>query len=396
MRQSLFRSSLARLLALALFSVATLLAGGTQMDAASKTKKLWVYVGTYTGDESKGIYLLELDLADGSLKSLGVAAETKNPSFVAIHPNQRLLYSVSEVSDLDGVKTGGVAGFSIDQKTGKLTLLNRQPSGGGGPCHLVVDQTGRNVLVANYGGGSVSALPIQEDGRLKKASAFIQHRGSSVDPRRQGEPHAHSINIDGDNRFAVVADLGLDKVLVYKFDPAKGTLTPNTPPSAAVKPGAGPRHFAFHPNGRNAYVINEIGNTVTTFRYDGEKGILDPIQSISTLPADFEGTSHTAEVQVHPSGKFVYGSNRGHDSIAVYSVNPETGKLTLVEIEPTGGETPRNFGLDPTGQYLLAANQSTGDVFVFSIDQKTGELKATGAKVDVPAPVCLKFMPKPE
>ena len=366
------------------------------MDAASKTKKLWVYVGTYTGDESKGIYLLELDLADGSLKSLGVAAETKNPSFVAIHPNQRLLYSVSEVSDLDGVKTGGVAGFSIDQKTGKLTLLNRQPSGGGGPCHLVVDQTGRNVLVANYGGGSVSALPIQEDGRLKKASAFIQHRGSSVDPRRQGEPHAHSINIDGDNRFAVVADLGLDKVLVYKFDPAKGTLTPNTPPSAAVKPGAGPRHFAFHPNGRNAYVINEIGNTVTTFRYDGEKGILDPIQSISTLPADFEGTSHTAEVQVHPSGKFVYGSNRGHDSIAVYSVNPETGKLTLVEIEPTGGETPRNFGLDPTGQYLLAANQSTGDVFVFSIDQKTGELKATGAKVDVPAPVCLKFMPKPE
>jgi 6-phosphogluconolactonase len=298
---------------------------------------------------------------------------------------------VAEIDMFDGQKAGGVAAFSIDKNTGHLTKLNEQPSGGAGPCHVVVDKEGKNVLVANYGGGSVSALPIGEDGQLKPPSSSIQHEGSSVNPQRQKEPHAHSVNLDAAGKFAFVADLGLDKVMIYRFDPAQGQLTPNNPPSVSVSPGSGPRHFAFHPNGQFAYVINEIGNTVTAFRYDAEEGRLTPLESVSTIPKDYKDTTHTAEVQVHPSGKFVYGSNRGHDSIAVFTVNQDTGKLTS-KGQTQCPATPRNFGIDPSGQFLLALGQSANQIEVFRINQDTGELVSTGKKVKVPSPVCVKFL----
>lgn len=354
-----------------------------------------VYIGTYTGAKSKGIYVSRLDAASGKLGALELAAATASPSFLAIHPSQRFLYAVGEINDFGGKKSGAVNAFSVDRKTGTLNLLNQQPSGGPGPCHLVVDRTGKSVLVANYGGGSVSALPIQADGKLGNPTAFIQHEGSSVNPQRQKEPHAHSINVDAANRFAVAADLGLDKLLIYRFDAVKGTLVPNDPPHASVKPGAGPRHFAFHPKGRYAYVINEMRCTVTAFGYDPQRGELKELQTIPTLP---EGQSvqpghSTAEVQVHPSGKFLFGSNRGHDSIVVYAIDENTGKLTFVENQPTQGKIPRNFGIDPTGAFLLAANQNSDNIVVFRIDSKTGRLNPTGQTVEVPAPVCVKFVP---
>ena len=274
---------------------------------------------------------------------------------------------------------------------GKLTPLNQQPSRGSAPCHLVVDRAGKTLLLANYGGGSVAAFPIGPDGRLGESTAFVQHSGSSTNPQRQKEPHAHSINLDAANRFAVAADLGLDKVLVYRFDAAKGTLSPNEPPSTSVKAGSGPRHFAFHPNGRNAYVINEIASTVTAFQYDAAQGVLKEVQTLSTLPKGYTGDTSTAEVQVHPSGKFLYGSNRGHDSIAVFAIEAN-GTLRYIENTPTGGSTPRNFGISPDGKYLLAANQKSDNVVVFRIDPKSGRLTSTGNTLEVPSPVCVKFL----
>lgn len=352
---------------------------------------LRIYVGTYTSGASQGIYVGQLDLTTGGLRLDGVAAETKNPSFLAIHPSRRFLYAVGEIGDFAGKRTGAVSAFRIEPATGRLELLNQQSSGGGGPCHLVVDPTGRNALVANYGGGSVSVLPIGEDGGLEPATAFMQHQGASVNPRRQQGPHAHSINLDAANRFALVADLGLDKILIYRFDPAAGTLAPNEPAWASVAAGAGPRHFAFHPNGKFAYVINELHSTLTAFHYDAARGALVQVQTVPTLPAPVEGNS-TAEVQVHPSGRFVYGSNRGHDSIAVFAVDADNGRLTLVEHEPTQGKTPRNFGVDPTGRFLLACNQGSDTIVSFRIDPETGALTPTGHRLDVPAPVCVKFV----
>ncbi|HJS09091.1 MAG TPA: lactonase family protein, partial [Pirellulales bacterium] len=248
------------------------------------------------------------------------------------------------------------------------------------------------VLVANYGGGSVAVLPIDKDGRLRPASSFVQHKGSSVNPKRQEAPHAHSINVDPAGAFAVVADLGLDKVLVYRFDAAAGTLTANDPPHATVSPGAGPRHFAFHPSGRFAYVINEMNSTVTAFAYDAKKGTLSEIDTKSTLPGPQQGNS-TAEVQVHPSGKFLYGSNRGHNSLAIFRIDEKTGALTAAGHQLTGGRTPRNFGIDPTGKFVLAANQGSDSVVVFRVDQETGKLEETGQSIKVPTPVCVKFLP---
>jgi 6-phosphogluconolactonase len=294
----------------------------------------------------------------------------------------------------DGQQTGAVTAFAIDPATGDLSRLNHQPSGGPGPCHLAVDREGRNVLVANYAGGSVAVLPIRPDGRLGEATATIQHRGQGADPRRQEAPHAHCVNLDAANRFAVVADLGLDKVMIYRFDPSKGTLSPNDPPSVAVKPGSGPRHFAFHPDGRHAYVINELGNTVTVFDYDPGRGALTPRQTVSTLPSDFHGTSYTAEIQVHPTGAFLYGSNRGHDSIAVFVIDPKSGELTPLEHQGRGIKTPRNFAVDPTGHYLVVANQDSASLVVFKIDPKSGALVPVGDKVSVPKPVCVEFVPK--
>ncbi len=378
----------ARTLLLALTTF--LLPGGVRAEDA-KPDKLRVYVGTYTqGTKSQGIYLLELDLADGALTSKGVAGAAVNPSFLALSPNRRFLYAVGEVNDVNGKKGGGVSAFAVDSASGKLTLLNQQSSVGAGPCHITVDAGGKNALVANYGGGSVAVLPIGADGKLAEASCFVQHEGRSVDKGRQEGPHAHSINLDKANRFAFVADLGLDKVLVYRFDAAKGTLTPNDPPAAKVAPGAGPRHFAFHPSGKYAYVVNEMNSTVTAFAYDAGHGTLKEIQTISTLPEGFKGDTSTAEVQAHPSGKFLYASNRGHDSLAIFVIDPQTGRLTAVGHQE-GIKVPRNFGIDPTGRYVLAAHQAGNKVQAFRVDSATGKLTAAGDGVAVPAPVCVKM-----
>ncbi len=358
---------------------------------ADQPHSVWVYVGTYTGGESRGIYVCRLDLATGRLTGPELAAEVASPSFLAVHPSGSYLYAVGETGG--GNVAGGVHAFAIESHGSQLRHLNTQPSGGAGPCHLVVDATGRNVLVANYGGGSVAVLPIEQDGRLAEPSCIVQHEGSSVNPQRQEAPHAHSINLDPGNRFAFAADLGLDQVLVYRFDSEAGTLTPNDPPYAKVAAGAGPRHFAFHPSGNWAYVINELANTVTAFGYDAQHGVLREIQTISTLPPEFKDPSYTAEVVVHPSGKFLYGSNRGHDSLAIFSIDGRSGELKLVGHEPTGGKTPRNFAAEPTGKYVLVANQATDSVFVFEVDMHSGKLKRVGEGLKVPTPVCLRFLP---
>jgi 6-phosphogluconolactonase len=316
-----------------------------------------VYVGTYTQGKSKGIYQFRMDPVSGQLTPAGLAAETVNPSFLAIAPDHRFLYAVNEIGDFEGTDCGAVSAFAIDPKNGKLTFLNQQSSRGSAPCHLIVDRHGKNVLVANYGGGSMAVLPIAPDGRLAAASAFVQHHGSSINPRRQKEPHAHSINLDAANRYAFAADLGLDKVLIYRFDAAQGTLIPHDPPSASIAPGSGPRHFAFHPNGRSAYVINEINSSVTALGFDANSGALTLLQMVSTLPEGFTGNNSTAEIQVHPSGRFLYGSNRGDNSIAIFAIDADTGKLTGIGHEPTQGKTPRGFRIDPTGHFLLTANQ---------------------------------------
>jgi 6-phosphogluconolactonase len=353
--------------------------------------EVFVYFGTYTGQKSKGIYVSRFNHDNGGLTAPELAVETKSPSFLAIHPNGKFLYAVGEVAEFQRKKAGSIGAFSIDHKTGKLTALNQQTSGGDGPCHLVVDRAGKYVLAANYGGGSVTAIALKPDGSLGDVTAFVQHEGKSVNPQRQEKPHGHSINVDKDNRFAVAADLGLDKLLVYRLG-KDGKLQPNDPPFASVKPGAGPRHFAFHPKGDRAYVINEMTCTVTAFDWDDRKGVLKETQTISTLPPGEEvkrGFS-TAEVQVHPSGKFVYGSNRGHDSIVVFRIDGD--ELKYVENESTQGKTPRNFGIDPSGEWLLAANQNSDTVVAFRIDEKTGALEATGSKIEAPTPVCVKFL----
>ena len=375
------------------FGMFTLLAGLIPAVAsAADDGTVRVYIGTYTGETSQGIYISRLNGDTGALSKVELAAEVKNPSFLAIHPNHIFLYAVNEVSDSDGKPTGAVSAFAIDNNSGKLKLLNHQSSEGAGPCHLVVDRAGKNVLVANYGAGSCACLPIDADGRLGKATAAIQHRGKSADPQRQAGPHAHSINLDPANRFAFVADLGLDQILIYRFDSTKGTLAANDPPAGAVAAGSGPRHFAMHPAGKFAFVINEMANTVTAFAFDSKRGSLQELQTITTLPRDYKETSYTAEVVVHPSGKFLYGSNRGHDSLAIFTIDQATGKLTAAGHQPTGGKTPRNFAIDPTGNWLLAENMDSGTIVVFRIDPHSGGLKPSGQTLDVPSPVCVRMI----
>lgn len=351
------------------------------------------YIGTYTRGESQGIYRFDLDLATGKPTEPQLAAEAVNPSFLAIHPSRKSLYAVGEVGNFEGQENaGGVTAYQIDQKTGDLTKLNSQVSGGRGPCHVSVDATGKVVLVANYGGGSVASMKINEDGSLEPASSVIEHEGSSVHPRRQTAPHAHSVNVDPTNRFAVVADLGLDQVLVYRLATATGQLVPHDPPFVRTPEGGGPRHLAFHPNGKYAYVNNELTMSVTGFRYDAELGQFEILSTHDTLPEDADGANNsTAEVLVHPAGKFLYVSNRGHDSIAMFHIKKD-GTLRPEGHVSTQGETPRNFGIDPTGRFLLAANQNSGTVVVFRIDLHTGALTATGDVVEIPNPVCVRFL----
>ena len=366
----------------------------TNLLAADPPKELLAYFGTYTGGgKSKGIYCYKLDLASGKLTDVGVTEGIKNPSFMAIHPNGKYLYAVSEVSE-GGKPSGAVSAYSLDRTSGRLTPLNHQSSEGAGPCHVSVDKTGKCVLVANYGGGSIASLPLAADGSLQKAASAIQHEGSSVDPERQKVPHAHSINVSPDNRFAFAADLGLDKVLIYKLDPVKGTLTANDPAFGKTPAGGGPRHFAFHPSGRFAFVCNEMKSSVTAFAYDADKGSLTEIQTITTLPdnlQDLKGNS-TAEIQVHPAGKFLYCSNRGHNSLAIFTIDEKTGQLTATGHQLTVGKMPRNFGIDPTGKYVIACNQSSDNVVVFRVDQTSGKLAQVGEPYTIPVPVCVKFV----
>jgi 6-phosphogluconolactonase len=329
--------------------------------------------------------------ASGALEFVSVTKGIKNPSFLAIDPQQRYLYAVSEIGNFADKPSGAVSAFSIDPETGGLTFLNHQASHGTGPCHLSVDQTGKCVLVANYGSGSAAVLPIAPNGELGEATDVVQHSGSSVDPRRQQGPHAHSIVLDNNSRYAFVPDLGLDKIMIYQLDPLQGKLKPNDEPWAKVHAGAGPRHFTFHPSSKYAYVINELDSTLTAFTYDEAHGKLTEIQSVSTLPEDFSDTSYCADVHVSPSGRFLYGSNRGHDSIVIFEIDEDTFLMIRRPPRSTQGEFPRGFTLDPTGDFLLAANQNTDNIVVFRIDQQTGKLTPTGHMIEVGKPVCLKM-----
>jgi 6-phosphogluconolactonase len=364
------------------------ISAATQSNAGTASR---VYIGTYTGVKSKGIYTALFDSQSGVLGTPELAIETKSPSFLALHPNQHVLYAVGEASSVGTRREGAVNAFAIEPASGKLRLINQQASGGSGPCHLSVDRSGRCVLVANYGSGSIAALPVGADGTLAGPGQRLQHEGSSVNPRRQEGPHAHFITPDPNSRFALCCDLGLDKVLIYRLN-GECSLVPNNPPWGIVKPGSGPRHLVFARSGKFAYVINEMGSSLTVFSYDPKRGALSERQTLSTLPADFAGESTCAEVQIHPSGKFLYASNRGHDSIAIFGVD-KSGKLQGIGYEPTRGKTPRHFAMDPSAKWLLAENQDSNSVVVFALDPKTGKLSATGQSVEVGAPVCLVFAP---
>jgi 6-phosphogluconolactonase len=340
-------------------------------------EKYRVYLGTYTGPESKGIYQCELNLKDGSLSPASLAGESSSPSFLAFHPTKKYLYAVNESDAM-------ISAFAIDSATGKLTFLNSQPSQGGAPCHLVVDPTGKHVLAANYTGGSCLSIPIEADGRLSSSSSFQQHQG----PKKNG----HSIHLDKANKFALCCDLGLDKVIIYGFDPIKGTLKPHG--AFDTPKGSGPRHFAWSLDGKRAYVNGETDLTIIACDYDSEKGALTQRQVLSTLPSDVvrKGGS-TAETVVHPNGKFVYVSNRDpYNSIAIFAIDAKSGELSVVGHQSAGIKTPRNFAIEPTGQYMLVANQSAGNVIVFRVNSSTGELTPTTSSVKVASPVCVRFM----
>ena len=355
---------------------------------ANTTQDLLLYVGTYTSGRSEGIYMYSMSPTTGALTPL-TSVKTSNPSFLVVNPG-RFLYAVNEVTELDGKPTGGVSAFAIDVNARKLSFINQQPSEGADPCHLSFDRQRKNLLVANYTSGTVAVLPIQRNGSLSAAIDVKQHEGSG--PREQQKSaHAHCIKLDRANRFAFAADLGSDKVMIYRFSPLSGKLDPAPQPAATLHPGAGPRHLTFHPNGKYLYVINELDSSLTTFRYDAAKGTLTAFETVSTLPRDFVGTSYCADIHVSKSGRFLYGSNRGHNSIVVFAIDPRTARLSLVQHVSTEGNWPRNFAIDPTGQFLLVANQRTDNVVVFRIDPQTGRLTPTGHTAEIPVPVCLQF-----
>ena len=352
-----------------------------------------IYIGTYTSGSSKGIYRAEWDAHQGIVSNPVLAVETPNPSFLAIAKNHHCLYAVGEMSNVDGKGTGSVSAYAINPTNGLLTLINQVATGGSGPCHVSVEATEQTLVVANYGSGSIAAFPIKPNGGLGAAATFNQHHGGSVNQQRQSGPHAHFITADPENRFALTCDLGLDKILSYPLGPARMILSSNVSSSISITPGSGPRHLAFSSNGKWAFAINEMSSTVTLMEYDRKHGRLDEAQTISTLPDDFSGHNSGAEIQAHPHGKFVYASNRGHDSIAVFEFHPAQKKLERLQNVSTGGKTPRHFALDPTGRWLLAENQDSGTIVTLEVNQNTGKLTPTGRVLKVGSPVCLVFVP---
>jgi 6-phosphogluconolactonase len=373
---------------------ATVFSGTGVSSDVPASSHYYIYVGTYTGPNSKGIYAFRYDASQLALEPLGVVGEMPRPSFLALSPDRRFLYAVSELGN-DGKSEGYVYAFAIEPATGKLAFLNRQPSGGGGACHLVVDKSGKFLLVANYGSGSAASFPLKLDGSIGDRISKIQFEGSGPNAGRQRGPHAHAVVLSPDNRFVFVPDLGTDHVQILRFDSSNGSLARNTPAKVAVKAGAGPRHFTFSPDERFAYLLGEMGSLVVAFRYDSSTGGLTEIQSASTLPDGFTGENNSAEIVVDPGGRFLYASNRGHDSIAVFSIDRKTGKLERTQIESAQGRTPRNFTIDPIGRHVLVAGQDSNRIALFNRDAQTGKLTFVGKSVDVPSPVCLLFNPAP-
>jgi 6-phosphogluconolactonase len=362
----------------------------------ASAQKYFFYVGTYTdGTKSKGIYAFRYDAASKQVTPLGLAAESANPSFLAISPNGKFLYAVNELQNYKGPNSGGVSAFSIDKSSGKLTFLNEVPSRGADPCYITVDKTGKWVLVANYTGGSIAVFPVQDDGTLGEASGFVQHTGHGPNKERQEGPHAHSIDLSPDNRFAFVDDLGLDSLLTYKFDAKTGKLSGVNTLVTHFNPGAGPRHFALHPSGKFAYVVAEMGHTVTALAANLEDGTFQTLQSLSTIPPDYKDRNDDAEVEVDPSGRFLYASNRGHDSIIGFAIDPNKGTLSPLGYVSKVIKEPRSFEIDPTGKLLFAENQKSDNIVLFQINAKTGALMPTEREFSVPSPVCLKFLKVP-
>lgn len=350
-----------------------------------------LYVGTYTEDKrTDGIFLVAMNTRTGALRKLGAVNAGANPSFLALHPNGRVLYAVNEVTERNGKKSGGVSSFSIANSGGELTRLNEQPSEGGAPCYVSVDRGGRAALVANYVGGSVALLPIGAGGALAAPTHVAPHQGTGPNTERQEAAHAHCIIPDPANRFALAADLGIDRVLVYRINFGDGTLQHLEKNDAHLRPGSGPRHLAFHPTLPLLYVANELDSTVTTLRFDRETGALTPVATLSTLPRGWTGTSYVADIHFAPSGRSLYVSNRGHNSIAVFAVDA-TGALSLEQNASTEGDWPRNFSLDPTGRWLLVANQRSGSIVVLARNERTGRLSPTQQRLELPSPVCLRF-----
>lgn len=350
-----------------------------------------VYVGTYTSKGSDGIYVYKLNMANGELTRLHSVKDVENPSFLAIDPAGGYVYAVHELNNYQGKRTGAVRSFKIDPQTWDLTYLSEQPSYGEHPCQVTTTPDGKFVLLANYTSGSVSMFPTKE-GMIQAASDTAQHVGGGPNTGRQEGPHAHSVTISPDGRFAYAADLGNDKIYIYDLKKQPGILTPANPPFVRTAPGAGPRHFAFHPNGKFAYIITELKSTITAFAYNSDSGALKEIETVSTLPPDFSGESFCADIHITPDGRFLYGSNRGHNSLAIFKIDAASGKLQSVGFQSTLGEWPRNFAIDPTGTWLLAANKNSDNIVVFRIHKKTGELEATGAEAHVSMPTCIKIL----
>jgi 6-phosphogluconolactonase len=362
-----------------------------------------VFVGTYTEKilfgtgqifkgKGEGIHMYRMDPENGSLTPRHTAGEVKNPSYLAFHPIRRVLYAVNELKNYHGKATGTLSAFRMERDNGHLEFINKVATHGTDPCHVTVDSSGKYALVANFASGSVAVLPIREDGGLEEASEVIQHSGSGVDPVRQKGPHAHSITLDASNRFAYVPDLGLDKLMIYRFDAEAGILQAHEQGCFETRPGAGPRHFVFHPADRYAYLINELDSTIVALSHDREGGTLEEIQTVPALPSSFRGISTCADILVDPTGNFLYGSNRGHDSIVIYRIDGSSGRLTLVGHESTRGETPRNFTIDPSGTFLFAANQNSDSIACFRIDHRSGRLNPTGQVTSAPTPVCVKIL----